>query len=101
MLQGAHLVRNANHFATDGRAVDVSNFGVLEHGGYRQRLRWRYVELLVASQIGRERIGPVTVEVDGVGDDQLSVRLQIGQDVGDLTICLVRHPSVDGTRGRT
>ena len=95
------LVRNADHFAADGRAVDVGDFGVLEHGGNGERLQRRHVERLVARQFRRERIGPVAVEVDGVGDDQPRVRLQIGEDVGDLTGRLVRHPSVDGACGRT
>lgn len=101
MPQSAHLVRNADHLASDGRAVDVGDFSVLEHSGDDNSLRWRHFELLVARQIWRERIGPVAVKVDGVGDDQLRFRLQVGQDIADLAVGLVRHPSVDGVRGRT
>ena len=94
-----HLVRYGNHGAAQFLAIDVTDFGRLEHGGHGEELRVGHPEIGVHRQIGRERIGPVAVEVDGIGHNQFGVGLQIGQDVGDLASGFLRHPTVDGLGG--
>lgn len=57
------------------------------------------MEIFSASHLRSERIGPVGIEVDGIGNDQLRVWRQAGQNVGDFAFRLVRYPPVDDIGG--
>lgn len=70
----AYLVRDTDHFGAQVGAYDV---GYLWHGQHRwngEDFTRRNEEVQRLGGFGRERVRPVSIEVNGIGDDELGVR---------------------------
>lgn len=96
----SHLVRNADHLGAQIGALDVSNLGHGEHRRYGDDFARRHEKVQWFRGFGRERIRPVSIEVDGVGDDELRVGREARQNVADSALRLAGYPPIDRGTGR-